>query len=198
VKKSEYQRNQEKLYKLYMSLKDKYQKEVVSKLKADFGYANDLEVPKIIKVTLNIGIGKGKDDPKVAETAENTLKRITGQAPIYTKSKKSISAFKLREGMKVGLKVTLRGQKMWDFLEKLFNITLPRVRDFRGVSPTIIDNTGNLNLGFKEHIVFPEIKSDEVEKLHGLEISITTTAKNAQQSLSLFKHLGFPFKESNK
>ena len=178
-----------------MNLKEKYYKEVVKEMKSAFGYTNILAVPKIVKVTLNIGIGKGKDDPKVAETAENTLKRISGQAPIYTVSKKSISAFKVREGMKVGLKVTLRGKKMWDFLEKLIGVALPRVRDFRGLNPQIIDRTGNLNIGFKEHIVFPEIKSDEVEKLHGLEVAITTTSHKPEESLVLLKHLGFPFRD---
>ncbi len=180
-----------------MNLKEKYQKEVVNKLKEEFGYINNLAVPKIVKVTLNVGVGKGKDDPKVAETAENTLKRITGQMPIYTQAKKSISAFKVREGMKVGLKITLRGKRMWDFLEKLVGVALPRVRDFRGLSSKSIDKTGNLSIGFREHIVFPEIKSDEVEKLHGLEVTITTTAKDNKEGLSLFKYLGFPIKESN-
>ena len=181
-----------------MNLKEKYQKQVVPKMKEEYGYTNDLAVPKITKVTLNVGIGRTKDDPKMVETAENTLKRITGQIPIYTKVKKSISAFKVREGMKVGLKVTLRGRRMWDFLEKLIGIALPRVRDFRGLSSKMIDKTGNLNIGFKEHLVFPEIKSDEVEKLHGLEVAITTNAKNQKESLSLFKYLGFPIKESNQ
>lgn len=177
-----------------MNLREKYQKEVAEKLKKEYGYANDLAIPRLLKVSLNIGIGKSKDDPKVAETAENTLKRITGQKPVYTLAKKSISAFKIREKMKVGLKVTLRGKRMWDFLEKLINITLPRVRDFRGLEPKAIDRTGNLTIGFKEHLVFPEINSDEVEKLHGLEVSVATTAKNQKEALSLFKHLGFPFK----
>lgn len=180
-----------------MNLKEKYQKEVIAKMKKEFGYVNNLAVPRIIKVTLNIGIGRGKDDPKVAETAENTLKRITGQAPVYTLSKKSISAFKVREGMKVGLKVTLRSKRMWDFLEKLIGVTLPRVRDFRGLDLKNIDSGGNLNLGFNEHLVFPEIRSDEVERIHGLEVAITTTAKDKKTAFSLFKYLGFPFKESN-
>lgn len=180
-----------------ISLREKYQKEVTAKMLHDFGYTNALAVPRILKVTLNIGIGRGKDDPKVAETAENTLKRIAGQAPVYTLSKKSISAFKVREGMKVGLKVTIRGKRMWDFLAKLIHVTLPRVRDFRGLDLKNIDTTGNLNLGFKEHLVFPEIKSDEVERLHGLELAITTTAKNKETALALFKYLGFPFKENN-
>lgn len=178
-----------------MNLREKYQKQAVPKMKEEFGYKNNLAAPKIVKVTLNVGIGRSKDDPKAAETAENTLKRITGQAPVYTISKQSISAFKVREGMKVGLKVTLRGKRMWDFLEKLIGVALPRVRDFRGLSPKNIDRTGNLNIGFKEHIVFPEIKSDEVEKLHGLEAAITTTAKTYDESFSLFKHLGFPFRD---
>lgn len=179
-----------------MNLKEKYQKEIINKLKEEFGYKNNLAVPKIVKVTLNVGIGKMKDDPKAAETVESTLRRISGQAPIYTKSKKSISAFKVREGMKVGLKVTLRGKRMWDFLEKLVGVAMPRIRDFRGLSAKIIDKTGNLNIGFKEHIVFPEIKSDEVEKLHGLEVAITTTAKDEKTGLSLFKYLGFPIKDN--
>ncbi|OGY88841.1 MAG: 50S ribosomal protein L5 [Candidatus Komeilibacteria bacterium RIFCSPLOWO2_01_FULL_45_10] len=179
-----------------MNLREKYQKEVVAKMKAEFGYANDLAVPRLVKVSLNVGIGKSKDDPKVAETAENTLKRITGQQPVYTLSKKAISAFKIRENMKVGLKVTLRGKRMWDFLEKLINIALPRVRDFRGLETKSADQSGNLTIGFKEHLVFPEIRSDEVEKLHGLEVSIATTANNQKEALSLFKYLGFPFKNS--
>jgi large subunit ribosomal protein L5 len=178
-----------------MTLKEKYQKEVIKKMKADFGYTNDLMVPRVFKVTLNIGIGRSKEDPKVAETAENTLTRLTGQKPVFQLAKKSISAFKVREGMKVGLKVTLRGKRMWDFLEKLVNVSLPRVRDFRGLSPKSLDQNGNLNIGFKEHLVFPEIKSDEVEKIHGLEIAVTTTAKSYEQGFKLLKYLGFPFKE---
>ncbi|HLD27417.1 MAG TPA: 50S ribosomal protein L5 [Patescibacteria group bacterium] len=179
-----------------MNLKEKYQKEVVSKLMAEFGYANALAVPKIVKATINVGIGRQKEDAKHMETVERTLERITGQKPVYTLSKKSIAAFKVREGMKVGLKVTLRGKRMWSFLDKLVAVALPRVRDFRGLELKILDKTGNLNIGFKEHIVFPEIRSDEIEKLHGLEVAITTTAKNYQIGLALFKYLGFPFKES--
>jgi len=181
-----------------MNLREKYQKETVAYLKKQFALSNDLAVPKITKVTLNIGIGKAKDDAKMMETAENTITRITGQKPIFTKSKKSISAFKVREGMKVGIKVTLRGQRMWDFIDKLVSVAFPRVRDFRGLNPKIIDNRGNLNIGFKEHIVFPEIKSDEIEKIHGLEVAITSTAGDFTKGLALFKNLGFPFKEDNK
>jgi large subunit ribosomal protein L5 len=178
-----------------MTLKEKYHKEVIEQMKAEFGYTNNLAVPKILKVTLNVGIGKGKEDPKVAETANNTLMRITGQRPIYTLAKKSISAFKVRAGMKVGLKVTLRGRRMWDFLEKLVKVSLPRVRDFRGLAPQSVDKNGNLNIGFKEHLIFPEIKSDEVEKIHGLEVAITTSAGDYKKGFKLLKYLGFPFRE---
>jgi large subunit ribosomal protein L5 len=178
-----------------MNLKEKYQKEVIKAMKEKYGYTNSMAVPKIMKVVINVGIGRSKDDPKFAEVAESTVKRITGQMPIYTKAKKSISAFKIRQGMKVGLKVTLRSKRMWDFLTKLVTITLPRVRDFRGLDPKNMDKHGNLNIGFKEHIVFPEIKSDEVEKIHGLEISVITSAKNEQEGLAVLRLLGFPFKE---
>ncbi|MBU1131599.1 50S ribosomal protein L5 [Patescibacteria group bacterium] len=179
-----------------MTLKEKYQKEVIKKMRTEFNYQNDLTVPRIVKVALNVGIGRSKDDPKAAETVENTLIRITGQRPVYTLAKKSISAFKVREGMKVGLKITLRGKRMWDFLEKLVNVSLPRVRDFRGLPVKNVDQNGNLNIGFKEHMVFPEIKSDEVEKIHGLEVAVTTTAKKQDEGFKLLKYLGFPFQES--
>lgn len=181
-----------------MTLKERYQKEVIKKMKEEFGYTNNLAVPKIVKVTINVGIGRSKDDPKMAETAESTLTRITGQKPVYSLAKKSISAFKVREGMKVGLKVTLRGKRMWDFLEKLVNVSLPRVRDFRGLSPKSVDKKGSLNIGFKEHMVFPEIKSDEVEKIHGLEVAVTTSAKSYNEGFKLLKYLRFPFQESNQ
>jgi len=181
-----------------MNLKEKYQKEAIKGMKDKFGYQNDLAVPKILKVNLNIGIGRTKDDAKASEVAENTLVRITGQKPVFTKARKSISAFKVREGMTVGLMVTLRGQKMWDFLTKLVGISLPRVRDFRGLNQTSVDKQGNLNIGFKEHIVFPEIRPDEVEKIHGLEVAITTSANNNKEGLELFKLLGFPFKKESK
>jgi large subunit ribosomal protein L5 len=178
-----------------MNLKEKYQKEVVKAMRQEFGYTNDLAVPRILKVVVNVGIGRSKDDPKFAEVVESTLTRISGQKPVYTKAKKSISAFKIRQGMKVGLKVTLRSKRMWDFLTKLVVITLPRVRDFRGLDRKNIDRHGNLNIGFKEHLVFPEIKSDEVEKLHGLELAVITTAKNQKEGFAMLKLLGFPFKE---
>ena len=163
-----------------------------------YGYTNNLAVPKITKVVLNIGVGRTKDDPKSIEVAENTLKRITGQKAVSTKAKKSISAFKVREGMIVGLKVTLRGNRMYDFLTKLVAIALPRVRDFRGLDAKNVDKQGNLNIGFREHMVFPEIKSDEIEKIHGLEVAITSTASNREEGLELLTLLGFPFKKDNK
>ena len=179
-----------------MNLKEKYQQEVLPKLKQELGLKNSLAAPKIVKVTLNVGVGKGKDDPKVAETAENTLKRITGQAPVYTKSKKSISAFKVREGMKVGLKVTLRGRRMWDFLDKLVRVTLPRIRDFRGIPQSSFDNSGNYTLGLSEQIVFPEIDYAKVDKVRGFEVTLVTTGKNKENTKKLLTLLGVPFKKA--
>ena len=173
--------------------KEIYQKKVISAFKEQFGYKNSLAVPKVTKVVVNIGTGQGLKDAKFNELVESTLSRITGQKPIKTKAKQSISNFKIRKGLIIGSMVTLRGQRMYDFLDKLINITLPRVRDFRGLNQKSVDPKGNLNLGFKEHIAFPEIKSDEIEKVHGLQISIVTTAKNHEEGLELLKLLGFPF-----
>lgn len=178
------------------TLKEKYAKEVIPKMKEHFGYRNNLAVPRLTKVVINIGIGKFRDDQKFVEAIENNLKRITGQKPVYTLSKKSISAFKVRSGDKVGLKVTLRGKRLHQFLDKLINVTFPRVRDFQGIdAKKSLDQQGNLNIGFKEQIVFPEIKSDEIEKIHGLEVALTTTAKSWAEGYFLLKYLGFPFKE---
>lgn len=171
-----------------------YKDKAVSELKKQFGFKNIHQLPKLVKVTVNVGLGKAKDDAKLIEVAENTLTRICGQKPVVTLAKKSISNFKVREGMKVGMVVTLRGKNMWSFLTKLVHIALPRVRDFRGINPKSIDKQGNLNIGFKEHIVFSEIKSDEVEKIHGLEVSITTTAGSREVGEALFRLLGFPLK----
>lgn len=177
-------------------LKEKYQKEIIPNWKKRFEIQNSFMVPRIEKVSVNIGLNARQTDGSYLETAENTLKRITGQKPIKTKARQAISAFKVRQGMIVGLKVTLRGQRMYDFLNKLVNISIPRIRDFRGLSEKSVDQNGNLTIGFKEHIVFPEIKSDEVEKIHGLEVSITTNAGNREKGLELFKLLGFPFKKN--
>lgn len=181
-----------------MNLKEQYLKKVVPELKKKFGYKNDMQVPKLEKVVLNVGLSKGLKDATFIDTVESTLTRISGQRPIKTKSKKSISNFKIRQGMIIGMKVTLRGQRMYDFIEKLIKVTLPRVRDFRGLDWKILDKKGNLNLGIKEHISFPEIRSDEIEKMHGLEAAIVTTAKTVEESQALFLALGFPFKNDTK
>lgn len=177
------------------NLKKKYLEEIVPKLEAKFNYGNILAVPRVTKITLNVGISSSKKDDKYQDLIVKTLTRISGQKPVLTLAKKAISAFKIRENNVVGAKVTLRGIKMYDFLEKLINVALPRVRDFRGIKKTIIDKSGNLNLGFKEHIAFAEIDSSELESLHGLEIAVTTTAKNYEEGYELFNLLGFPFQK---
>lgn len=175
------------------SLQEKYKKQVMPALKEKFGYKNVNATPKVLKVIVNVGTSHGLKDPKFNEFVENTLIRITGQKPVKTLAKQSISNFKIRKGQVVGMMVTLRGHRMYDFVDKLVNITFPRIRDFRGLDPKHIDKHGNLNLGFKENISFPEIKSDEVERLHGLQITLTTSAKSREEGLELFKLLGFPF-----
>src|SRR3989338_4537863 len=177
------------------TLKEKYQQEIVPAMKKEFGYRNSLAVPRLNKAVVHMGTGAGLKDAKFLEGAEATLRRITGQAPVKTLAKKSIANFKIRQGMVVGLKVTLRGKRMWDFLTKLTNVALPRVRDFRGLDPKAVDRQGNASFGFKEHVVFPEIRSDEVERLHGLEVVVDTTATSYNEGLSLLRHLGFPFRK---
>src|SRR3989338_4254755 len=178
----------------HLTLKAKYQREIVPALMQQFGYANRLAVPRINKVIVHMGTGAGLKDAKFLEGAETTLRRITGQAPVKTLAKKSIANFKIRAGMVIGLKVTLRGKRMWDFLTKLTSVALPRTRDFRGLKQSMVDRSGNLTICFREHVAFPEIKSDEVERLYGLEAVIDTTAKGHDEGLSIFKHLGFPFR----
>ncbi len=178
-----------------MNLKELYKKEAVGKLMKDFGYTNINAAPKIIKAVVNVGFGKSLKEPKVAEAVEATLKRITGQKPLLTKSKKSISNFKVRAGQVIGVKVTLRGKRMYDFLEKMVKIALPRVRDFRGLSAKGFDEKGNFTVGFKEHLSFPEIRPDEVERIHGLEVTIVTTAKNKEEAKKMLTYLGFPLIE---
>ena len=170
-----------------------YREKVAPALQSELALTNRLAVPTLEKVVLNIGYGKHLKDSKHQETAIKTLERVTGQKPILTKAKKSIAAFKLREGMVIGAKVTLRGEQMWEFMDKFINITLARVRDFHGIDPKGFGQSGVLTVGIKEHIAFPEIGSDEVENLHGLEISIVTTAKNRQAGELLLRKLGFPF-----
>jgi large subunit ribosomal protein L5 len=176
-------------------LKQKYLKEIIPALKEKFGYKNILAVPKLLKVTLNVGISATKKDDKYQELINKTLTRISGQKPVFTKAKKAISSFKTREGQIVGAKVTLRKDRMYDFVDKLIGISLPRVRDFRGINSKSVDKGGNLTIGFKEHLVFGEINMDEVENIHGLEVVLTTNAKNKEEGLELFKLLGMPFQK---
>lgn len=180
-----------------MNLRQTYNQEVKKALKEKFSIKNDLAVPKITKIALNVGVGRFTKDKSYLDNVAATIARITGQKPIMTKAKKSISAFKSRQGTVVGIAVTLRGARMYDFLEKLIKVTFPRVRDFRGVDDKKIDKNGNLSVGFREHIAFPEIKVDEAENVHGLEVNIATTAKNREQGVELFRLLGFPFKKDN-
>ncbi len=178
-----------------MKLIERYKKEIVPALKQELGDSNVNAVPKVKKISVSIGIPTSQKDSKFLETADQVLTRITGQKPVEAKAKKSISGFKVREGMIVGKFVTLRGEKMWSFLDKLLNVTFPRVTDFRGISPKIVDKTGNLAVGFKEYLPFPEISPDEVERVCGLQITVTTDAKTKDRGLALFKALGFPFQK---
>jgi len=178
-----------------MKLQEFYKKQVIPELKKQFAYKNDLQVPKLEKVVLNVGLSKGLKEASFMEVVEDTLIRISGQKPVKTKAKKSISNFKIRKGLVIGMKVTLRGKRMYDFVDKLIKVTLPRVRDFRGLDLKTLDKEGNLNIGIKEHLAFPEIKADEIEKMHGLEVTIVTTAQTKEEGQALLIALGFPFKK---
>lgn len=174
-------------------LQAKYNDTVVSKLMTQFNYSSVMECPKIEKVVINMGVGDAIANPKALDEAVNELGQITGQKPVVTKARKSIANFKLREGMPIGCKVTLRSERMYEFLDKLFNISLPRVRDFRGVSTTAFDGRGNYTLGVKEQIIFPEINFDKVSKVRGMDIVIVTTANTDEEGRELLKGLGMPF-----
>ena len=174
-------------------LKERYQKEAVPALMERHAYRNIMEVPHLIKVVLNIGLGEAIQNAKALESAERDLVTISGQHPVITRSKRSIAAFKLRTGMPIGLKVTLRGERMYHFLDKLMNTVLPRIREFRGVSPDSFDGYGNYTLGLKEQTVFPEISYDDIDKLRGMEIAIVTTAKTDEEGRHLLELLGMPF-----
>ncbi|HEU0051139.1 MAG TPA: 50S ribosomal protein L5 [Patescibacteria group bacterium] len=176
-----------------MTLKERYQKEILPMLQKELGMKNALAAPKVTRVTVSVGLSQGIKDPKVMDVVEQTLRRITGQKPVKTKAKKSIASFKIRQGMIVGMVVTLRGARMWDFLTRLLDTTFPRIRDFRGISPKLIDERGNISIGFREHLPFPEIRPDEVERVHGLQVTVSTTAGNKKNGTLLFKALGFPF-----
>ena len=180
------------------ALKEQFTKTLVPGLKSELKLSNIHEVPTVTTVTVNVGLGKGLADAKYYDVVEQTLERITGQKPLKTLARKSIANFKVREGMVVGMKVTLHGKRMWDFLEKLVAVTFPRVRDFRGISESVVDQAGNMNLGFSEHIAFPEIRSDEIEMIHGLQVNVTTTARTREEGLALFRALGFTFKSHTK
>ena len=176
-------------------LLEKYKNEVVSQMVEKFGYKNINEVPKLEKITLNVGLGKAKDNPKMLDAIVKELALISGQAPVVTHARKSIANFKLREGMKIGAKVTLRGDKMYYFLDKFVNISLPRVRDFRGVSDRSFDGRGNYATGVREQLIFPEIIYDEVEEIHGMDIVIVTTANTDEEAKELLRLLGMPFRK---
>ena len=175
-------------------LREQYEKEVVPALMKKFNYKSVMQVPKLDKIVLNIGLGDIRDNPKALENAINDLSIITGQKPVVTKAKKSIAAFKIREGVNVGCKVTLRREKMYEFAYKLFNVALPRVRDFRGVSGNSFDGRGNYSMGIKEQLIFPEIEYDKIDKLRGMDIIIVTTAKSDEEAKELLTLLGMPFK----
>ncbi len=177
------------------ALKDIYEKECVPALKEEFGYNNAMQIPQIKKIVLNMGLGEAVTNPKIVEGAAEELTRIAGQKAIITKAKKSIATFKLREGMPIGCCVTLRGDKMYDFFSKLVNIALPRVRDFRGLSPKGFDGRGNYSMGVTEQIIFPEIDYDKIDKIKGLNITIVTSANTNDEGRSLLKMLGMPFKK---
>ena len=174
-------------------LKEQYQNEIVDAMIKKFGYKNIMEVPKLDKIVINMGVGEAKENAKILESAMKDLEIIAGQKPITTKAKNSIANFKIREGMPIGCKTTLRGEKMYDFLDRLVNLALPRVRDFRGVNPDAFDGRGNYALGIKEQLIFPEIEYDKVEKIRGMEMIFVTTAKTDEEAKELLRLLGMPF-----
>lgn len=176
-------------------LKDKFNTEVVPAMQQRFGYQNVMEVPRLAKVVVNMGVGKAIANSKILDAAAQDLAIIAGQKPVITRARKSISNFKLREGMAIGAKVTLRGDRMYEFMDKLMNIDLPRVRDFRGVSPKSFDGRGNYTLGVKEQLIFPEIEYDKVENIQGMDITVVTTAKTDEEAKALLEFLGMPFRQ---
>ena len=175
-------------------LREQYQKEVIPALMKKFNYKSVMEVPKLEKIVLNVGLGDIRENPKALENTINDLSIITGQKPVVTKARKSIAAFKIREGVNMGCKVTLRSEKMYEFAYKLFNVALPRVRDFRGVSANSFDGRGNYSMGIKEQLIFPEIEYDKVDKLRGMDIIFVTTAKSDEEAKELLRLLGMPFR----
>jgi large subunit ribosomal protein L5 len=174
-------------------LKEKYQKEIATALKEKFNYDSAMQIPKLEKIVINMGVGEVRENPKALESAIKDLEMITGQKAVVTKAKKSIATFKIRQGMSIGCKVTLRGEKMYTFFDKLISVALPRVRDFRGVNPNSFDGRGNYSMGIKEQLIFPEIEYDKVDKIRGMDIIFVTTAKNDEEAKELLKQFGMPF-----
>ena len=180
-----------------MNLKNHYQKEIVTNLKEKLGYKSVMEVPKLEKITINMGVGEASKDKKILENALNDLEAISGQKPVVTKAKQAVSTFKIREQYPIGCKVTLRGNKMYDFFERLINLAIPREKDFRGLNQKSFDGMGNYNLGIKEQIIFPEIDYDKIDKLRGMDIAITTSAKTDNEAKELLESFNFPFRGKN-
>ncbi|MCM2973652.1 MULTISPECIES: 50S ribosomal protein L5 [Larsenimonas] len=177
------------------NLKEQYQNEVKAKLKEEFGYDSVMQIPSITKITLNMGVGDATSDKKLIENAAADLEKLSGQKPIITKARKSVAGFKVREGWPIGVKVTLRRERMWEFLDRLVNIAIPRVRDFRGLNPKSFDGRGNYSMGVREQIIFPEIEYDKVDRVRGLDITITTSANTDDEGRALLSALNFPFKK---
>ncbi len=175
------------------NVKTLYQNEVAPALFKKFGYKSTMQIPKLEKIVVNIGLGEAKENPKVIDAAAGDLAKITGQKPVVTKAKKSVANFKIRQGMNIGVKVTLRGEKMYEFVDRLFNVALPRVRDFRGINPNAFDGRGNYSLGVKEQLIFPEIDYDKIDKIRGMDIIFVTTAKTDEEGRELLTLLGAPF-----
>ncbi len=178
-----------------MDLKEKYNKEIKAKLQTELKVDNVMALPKILKIVINVGAGEAVTNKNVLDKIQEQLGWISGQKPVITKARKSISAFKIRKGLPIGVKVTLRGGRMFDFLQKLISVVIPRIRDFRGIEDTVIDTYGNMNIGFTEQTLFPEIEFDKIDKVRGLQVTIVTTAANKEQGKKLFELMGFPFKK---
>jgi large subunit ribosomal protein L5 len=176
-------------------LKERYQKEIVPALQKGLDLDNVMQVPRLQKVVVNIGMGEAMDNPKALDAAASDVSQVTGQKPVITLARKSVANFKLREGRAIGVKVTLRGEKMWAFVDRLMNVVLPRVRDFRGVSDSAFDGRGNYTLGLREQLIFPEIDYDKIDKIRGMEITLVTTAKTDEHASALLAHLGMPFRK---
>lgn len=174
-------------------MKIKFEAEIAAAMQAKFGYSNVMEIPKISKITLNMGVGEASQDKKKVQTAASEMEKIAGQKPVITKAKKSIAQFKLREGMPIGCKVTLRRERMFEFLDRLITVAMPRIRDFRGLNPKSFDGRGNYAMGLKEQIIFPEVSYDQIDKVRGLDVIVTTTAKTDDEARELLRLFGFPF-----